>query len=57
MLDDPARVAVLGAANHERAARRFDVAAMTTAYGAVYDDVLGDEADVMAGFPPALVFA
>ena len=57
LLDDPARVAALGAHNREIATHAFGVDAMTAAYGEVYEDVLGAEADVMAGFPPAEIYA
>ncbi len=56
LLDDPARVEALGAANRERA-RAFDVAAMCAAYDRLYQEILGREVDAMPGFPPAEVFA
>lgn len=57
LLDDPARIAALGAENAARARAAYDVKAMVAAYEALYADLLGEAVDPMAGFPPALVFA
>ena len=57
LLDDPARTASLGARNAAIAHAAYGVQTMTAAYDALYRDILGEAADPMAGFPPALVFA
>ncbi len=56
LLDDPERMARLGERNIARA-RDFAVEGMIARYRGVYAALLGQEADLMPGFPPAKLFA
>ena len=57
LLDDTARIDELGQTNRDIARSLYCVRAMTDSYAAMYADALGDDVDLMPGFPAAITFA
>jgi glycosyltransferase involved in cell wall biosynthesis len=57
LLDDPERISALGEINRELAQSRYCVSAMTDSYSSMYAELLGDDIDLMPGFPAARIFA
>lgn len=55
LLNDRERLAALGAANRTRAPM-FALDGMIAAYGRIYAEALGLDADLMPGFPPARLY-